>query len=160
MNKFKYKKILVLGSGALKIGEAGEFDYSGSQAIKALKEEKIKTIFTANGFRLVHESIEVLQFSGIGNVDIILARRPISKKILADANPDGPEQINFVKCEDLIGLKIQAYANDSSRELQDKADIQFLIENVKELDWDKIKNYADLFNQLEVINDIKNKIKF
>lgn len=44
MNKNKLKKILILGSGALKIGEAGEFDYSGSQAIKALKEEKIKVI--------------------------------------------------------------------------------------------------------------------
>ncbi|MBI2630837.1 carbamoyl-phosphate synthase large subunit, partial [Candidatus Nomurabacteria bacterium] len=42
--KNKFKKILVLGSGALKIGEAGEFDYSGSQAIKALKEEKVKVI--------------------------------------------------------------------------------------------------------------------
>ena len=40
----KVKKVLILGSGALKIGEAGEFDYSGSQAIKALKEEKIKTV--------------------------------------------------------------------------------------------------------------------
>jgi len=40
----KIKKILLLGSGALKIGEAGEFDYSGSQAIKAFKEEKIKVI--------------------------------------------------------------------------------------------------------------------
>ncbi len=40
----KPKKILILGSGALKIGEAGEFDYSGSQAIKALKEEKIRTV--------------------------------------------------------------------------------------------------------------------
>ncbi|MFC1655718.1 carbamoyl-phosphate synthase (glutamine-hydrolyzing) large subunit [Patescibacteria group bacterium] len=40
----KIKKVLVLGSGALKIGEAGEFDYSGSQAIKALKEEKIKSV--------------------------------------------------------------------------------------------------------------------
>ena len=38
------KKVLILGSGALKIGEAGEFDYSGSQAIKAFKEEKIKTV--------------------------------------------------------------------------------------------------------------------
>ena len=37
------KKILVLGSGAIKIGEAGEFDYSGSQCIKALKEEGIET---------------------------------------------------------------------------------------------------------------------
>ncbi|MBI5139547.1 carbamoyl-phosphate synthase (glutamine-hydrolyzing) large subunit [Candidatus Nomurabacteria bacterium] len=42
--KKQIKKILILGSGALKIGEAGEFDYSGSQAIKAFKEEKIKTI--------------------------------------------------------------------------------------------------------------------
>ena len=38
------KKILLLGSGALKIGEAGEFDYSGSQALKALKEEGIETV--------------------------------------------------------------------------------------------------------------------
>lgn len=40
----KVRKVLVLGSGALKIGEAGEFDYSGSQAIKALKEEKVRTV--------------------------------------------------------------------------------------------------------------------
>ena len=39
--KENIKKVLLLGSGALKIGEAGEFDYSGSQALKALKEEKI-----------------------------------------------------------------------------------------------------------------------
>ena len=38
------KKVLILGSGALKIGEAGEFDYSGSQALKAMKEEHIKTV--------------------------------------------------------------------------------------------------------------------
>lgn len=37
------KKVLLLGSGALKIGEAGEFDYSGSQALKAMKEEGIST---------------------------------------------------------------------------------------------------------------------
>ena len=40
----KPEKVLIIGSGALKIGEAGEFDYSGSQALKALKEEGIKTI--------------------------------------------------------------------------------------------------------------------
>ena len=39
--KDNIKKVLILGSGALKIGEAGEFDYSGSQALKALKEEQI-----------------------------------------------------------------------------------------------------------------------
>ena len=42
--KDNIKKVLILGSGALKIGEAGEFDYSGSQALKALKEEGIYTI--------------------------------------------------------------------------------------------------------------------
>ena len=42
--KENIKKVLLLGSGALKIGEAGEFDYSGSQALKALKEEGIETI--------------------------------------------------------------------------------------------------------------------
>ncbi len=52
----KYKKVLVLGSGALKIGEAGEFDYSGSQAIKALKEEGIKTV-------LVNPNIATIQTS-------------------------------------------------------------------------------------------------
>ena len=44
MQRVKVKKVLMLGSGALKIGQAGEFDYSGSQAIKALKEENIKVI--------------------------------------------------------------------------------------------------------------------
>ena len=41
IKKHKPKKVLILGSGALQIGQAGEFDYSGSQAIKALKEDGI-----------------------------------------------------------------------------------------------------------------------
>jgi carbamoyl-phosphate synthase large subunit len=53
----KFKKVLILGSGALKIGEAGEFDYSGSQAIKALKEEGIATV-------LVNPNIATIQTSG------------------------------------------------------------------------------------------------
>ena len=44
MKENNIKKVLLLGSGALKIGEAGEFDYSGSQALKALKEEGICTV--------------------------------------------------------------------------------------------------------------------
>jgi len=52
----KPKKVIILGSGALKIGEAGEFDYSGSQAIKALKEEGIKTV-------LVNPNIATIQTS-------------------------------------------------------------------------------------------------
>jgi len=122
-------------------------------------KEVVKKLFQANGFILVNETLEVLQFAGIGYVDILLARRPISEKILNEANGEGPEGIRFVKSEDLIGLKIQAYVNDPMRELQDKADIQFLIENVDGMDWNRIKSYADLFDQWEVINDIKNKTK-
>ncbi len=55
MNK-KIQKVLVLGSGALKIGEAGEFDYSGSQALKALKEEGIRTV-------LINPNIATVQTS-------------------------------------------------------------------------------------------------
>ena len=52
----KFKKILILGSGAIKIGEAGEFDYCGSQAIKALKEEGVQTI-------LINPNIATVQTS-------------------------------------------------------------------------------------------------
>jgi carbamoyl-phosphate synthase large subunit len=50
----KLRKVLLLGSGALKIGEAGEFDYSGSQAIKALKEEGLDIV-------LVNPNIATIQ---------------------------------------------------------------------------------------------------
>ena len=54
--KTKVKKVLILGSGAIRIGQAGEFDYSGSQSIKALKEEGIKTI-------LINPNIATIQTS-------------------------------------------------------------------------------------------------
>ena len=50
------KKVLLLGSGALKIGEAGEFDYSGSQALKALREEGVETV-------LINPNIATVQTS-------------------------------------------------------------------------------------------------
>jgi len=55
-DKIKVKKALILGSGALKIGEAGEFDYSGSQALKALREEGVETI-------LINPNIATVQTS-------------------------------------------------------------------------------------------------
>ncbi|MDY6373625.1 MAG: hypothetical protein SPK91_04345, partial [Bacteroidales bacterium] len=52
----KYNKVLVLGSGALKIGEAGEFDYSGSQALKTLRQEGVRTV-------LINPNIATVQTS-------------------------------------------------------------------------------------------------
>src|SRR3989344_5145537 len=80
----KIKKILVLGSGALKIGEAGEFDYSGSQAIKALKEEGIRTI-------LVNPNIATIQTSKFLADDVYFL--PVNayfvEKIIAKERPQG-----------------------------------------------------------------------
>ena len=78
------KKVVVLGSGALKIGEAGEFDYSGSQALKALKEEGIYTV-------LINPNIATVQTSeGIADKIYFLPVTPyFVEKVLAKENPDG-----------------------------------------------------------------------
>lgn len=79
----KPKKVLLLGSGALKIGEAGEFDYSGSQAIKALKEEGIKVI-------VVNPNIATYQTSdGLANHVYFLPVNPyFVTKIIEKEKPD------------------------------------------------------------------------
>ena len=53
------KKVLLLGSGALKIGQAGEFDYSGAQALKALREEGIETILVNPNIATVQTSKDI-----------------------------------------------------------------------------------------------------
>ena len=71
------KKVLILGSGALKIGEAGEFDYSGSQALKALREESIETV-------LINPNIATVQTSeGVADQIYFLPVQPISSSALS-----------------------------------------------------------------------------
>lgn len=78
------KKVLLLGSGALKIGEAGEFDYSGSQALKALKEEGIETI-------LINPNIATVQTSdGFADKIYFLPVTPFFvEKVIKKEKPDG-----------------------------------------------------------------------
>ena len=78
------KKVLVLGSGALKIGEAGEFDYSGSQALKALKEEGIETV-------LINPNIATVQTSeGVADKIYFLPVTPyFVEKVIDKERPDG-----------------------------------------------------------------------
>lgn len=82
--KKQIKKVLLLGSGALKIGEAGEFDYSGSQALKALKEEGIETV-------LINPNIATVQTSeGIADSIYFLPVTPyFVEKIIEKERPDG-----------------------------------------------------------------------
>ncbi|MEA4984488.1 Carbamoyl-phosphate synthase large chain [bioreactor metagenome] len=78
------KKVILLGSGALKIGQAGEFDYSGSQALKAMKEEGIETI-------LINPNIATIQTSeGIADKVYFLPITPyFVEQIIIKENPDG-----------------------------------------------------------------------
>src|SRR3990167_356824 len=78
------KKVLVLGSGALKIGEAGEFDYSGSQALKALKEEGIEAV-------LINPNIATIQTSeSLAKKIYFLPVTPyFVKKVIEKEKPDG-----------------------------------------------------------------------
>ncbi len=80
----KVKKVIVLGSGALKIGEAGEFDYSGSQALKALREEGIKTV-------LVNPNIATIQTSeGMADKIYFLPVTPyFVEQVIKKEKPDG-----------------------------------------------------------------------
>jgi carbamoyl-phosphate synthase large subunit len=80
----KIKKVVILGSGALKIGEAGEFDYSGSQALKALKEEGIKTILINPNIATVQTSEELA-----GRIYFLPVTPYFVEKIIKKERPDG-----------------------------------------------------------------------
>ena len=78
------KKVLLLGSGALKIGEAGEFDYSGSQALKALREEGVETV-------LINPNIATVQTSeGVADKVYFLPVQPyFVERVIKEEKPDG-----------------------------------------------------------------------
>ncbi|MCR4305911.1 MAG: carbamoyl-phosphate synthase large subunit, partial [Candidatus Daviesbacteria bacterium] len=82
--KEEMKKVLVLGSGALKIGEAGEFDYSGSQALKALKEEGVEAV-------LINPNIATIQTSKelAGKIYFLPVTPYFVQKVIEKEKPDG-----------------------------------------------------------------------
>ena len=84
MSKTDIHKVLVLGSGALKIGQAGEFDYSGSQALKALREEGISTV-------LLNPNIATIQTSeGVADKVYFLPITPyFVEEVIKKEKPDG-----------------------------------------------------------------------
>ena len=83
-NNNTIKKVLLLGSGALKIGEAGEFDYSGSQCLKALKEEGIETV-------LINPNIATVQTSeGVADQIYFLPVTPyFVERVIEKERPQG-----------------------------------------------------------------------
>ena len=130
MMKKQLKKVLVLGSGALKIGQAGEFDYSGSQALKALREESISSV-------LINPNVATIQTSeGIADKVYFLPVTPFFvTEIIKKERPDGimlawggqtglnvgtELYLNGVLKEygvDVLGTSVEAIMNTEDRDL-------------------------------------------
>jgi predicted nucleotidyltransferase len=123
---------------------------------------KVKSILGASGYELKHESPDAANFWGkmdsLGNIDFIIAHRKYVLDMLGRAKPYEIVQgclVNVLIPEVIIGLKLQALHNDSSREAQDMADIQWLIKNHRSrLDLGLLKEYFGLFNDNERLERI------
>lgn len=117
-------------------------------------KERIKDLFKAAGFVLYHETNEILQFEGLGYLDVLLANRPLSLQMLSESkNSTYLQDIPVASVEAIVGLKIQAYRNDPSRTLKDKSDIQELLK-IKDIDLKIVKKYADLFDAWTEIQEL------
>ena len=123
--------------------------------IEGSAKEQAKKALQRNGFKLEAETDETLHFSGYGNLDLLLANRTPSREMLKRAGTMVVAEVKCVEPEDIIGLKIQAYSNDKNRTFQDKADIASLIEKYENLDWDRIRSYAELFDEWDALKKMK-----
>ncbi len=141
------KKVLLLGSGALKIGEAGEFDYSGSQALKALREEGVETV-------LINPNIATVQTSeGVADQIYFLPVQPyFVERVIEKERPDGillafggqtalncgvalyREGILDKYGVQVLGTSVQAIMDTEDREL--------FVEKLNEIDVKTIKSEA------------------
>lgn len=149
--------------GGLAVGSLGYQRFTNDIDIIIHEEdrERVKKILLQKGFSIFSENPEFLQFQGPCPIDIQIARRPISQKMLSDAQILPSLNIKCLRPEDIIGLKIQAYAINSKREFKEKADIQALIERLSnKMDWDRIRKYADLFGKWPEIDAIRKKVSY
>jgi len=155
------KKVLILGSGAIRIGQAGEFDYSGSQAIKALKEEGIETI-------LINPNIATIQTSDYlaDRVYFVPVNADFVEKVIEKERPDGillgfggqtalnvgielAEKEVFKKHNvEVLGVPIKAILNTEDRDL--------FIKQIKEIDLKvpKSKAVVDVEEAVEAAEEI------
>lgn len=122
------------------------------------KREAARSVLENAGFKLKAETAEVMHFTGRGDLDLLFANREPTRQMLSKAETLPTLQIKCVSAEDLIGLKIQAYVNNPKRVLQDKADIVALIEKNPQLDWQLVKQYADIFGEWPTIQELREQL--
>ena len=147
------------------IGGLAVFAYGGERTtfdvdflVHGDHKSTIKEIAAKLKLTIVNENQEVLQLSGQAQIDVIYANRPLAQSMLGRLRLVGNFPFPVVAPEDLIGLKIQAFAGDRKREFTDKSDILVLMRTVSHLNLEKIKEYADIFNVWNEILDLKNRI--
>ncbi len=116
---------------------------------------EVEKAFLQKGFRIFKSNDEVVQLEGPGPIDIIFAKRPLSKAMLTKTLATKILDVPVLDAEDIIGLKIQALATNPKRKFKELGDIQSLSLSKKDLDWNQIKKYADLFAVWDVVNEIK-----
>lgn len=141
-----------------------EYGYGrGTQDVDWLiPEEKIQDVLThfqSEGFTVFHQSENVLQFTGKAEVDFLIARRPVSRSMLENARYSESLDLPVILPEDLIGLKIQAYSGNPTRKSKELSDIQELAERLPNLDWEKVKFYADHFDEWPTLELIQKALK-
>ena len=161
---WSHKALTQLGVPHALIGgmALSEYDYGrGTQDVDWLIPEEFVSVvskyFIENGFQIFHESPDVLQLTGKAEIDFLIARRPISRGMIQDAHYSTKLNLPVILPEDLIGLKIQAYAGNPKRKMKELSDIQELADRCPALDWEKIKTYADHFNEWSTIESLCKK---
>ncbi len=110
------------------------------------------------GFSLLHETSEVSHFGGVGRLDVLWANRSPTQHMFHAASVMLSFPVPVVSAEDLIGLKIQAYKNDPKREFQDKADILAVLDQHRSLDLQKIKDYANMFDEWPAMEELLKRL--
>ena len=147
------------------IGGLAVFAYGGDRTtfdidflIHSINREKIKSISQKLNLKIVNENEEVIQFSGAVQIDIVFANRPAAIEMLKNVKKVGKFPFLVVSPEDLIGLKIQAFVGDRSREFIDKGDILTLFRNLPQLNIAKVKEYADIFGVWKELEEIQKLI--
>lgn len=124
--------------------------------------DDVDRIMVSRGYRALHRTQDVGNYLSEdvdrARVDYIFARRPTSREMLSRA-AIGAGDIRVVEAEDLIGLKVQAAANDPGRSRADFADIQRILGARSDLDLERVREYFRLFEMegelVRILSDLK-----
>jgi hypothetical protein len=129
----------------------GDIDF----LVDGARRQEVIQVLTASDFTLAAATDEVLHFDGPLPVDLLLARREPTQQMLREATRVESLGTMLLRVEDIIGLKIQAFSNNRTRQWHDQADIAELIRANPRLDWERVLRYAEMFGATKLMEDIR-----